>query len=60
MSPLFKVQAAYEPISDKEKVHYDEPKYFKSPDKAASFAADALKRGARTVYLYPYEIITED
>lgn len=60
MEQVFKVHAVYEPISPNEKAHYEEPKYFKSPEKAAIYAGDALKRGARTVYLYPYEIITED
>ena len=60
MDPIFKVTAVFEPVSPAEKVHYEEPKYFKSPEKAASCAGDALKRGARTVYLYPYEIKIED
>lgn len=60
MEPLFKVLAVFEPLTPSEKAHYEEPKFFKSADKAAAYAADALKRGSRTVYLYPYEIKIED
>lgn len=60
MPPVFKVQAVFEPISPSEKVHYDEPKYFKSAENASAYACAALSRGARTVYLYPYELVTED